>query len=286
MMLPAWIGFLAAGVFLTATDGTLRVSGPGAAERTLLEDEDFNWILDWSSSSALVSGNADGSASALLLVKADGTASVLSDRAGVARFSPDGQSILYTREYVLHVRRLADAAPWTAVSGVLDAEWSPDGRSIVITRIDPGVEEHHWLALFDLRSGTVKDLTGRPYSDWRPFFHPSGDWILFASTRDPAGYSSLWRIGTDGTALARVTEDPRVPLPSSRAIWSPDGRCLAFDAVNDDGSRTIWMLTFSEDGVLDRAEPAGDGIPYSWESNGRLLTLRDGSSPAVLRIDR
>ena len=276
---------LPANVFVTE-DGALKSAGT-----TLLEDQDFNWILDWTRGRALVSGKADGSPSALLLVEADGTVSVLSDRAGVARFSPDGKSVLFTRELALHVRRLEEAAPMAAVPDVLDADWSPDGKSIVLARIDPEFEERHWLELYDLGSGATRRLTGRPYSDWSPRFHPSGDWILFASSRGPDGASALWRIGTNGKGLAQLTNlpgEPRVPTPSSRAIWSPDGQRLAFDAVEEDGSRTIWTITFSGDGAIDHAEEIGNGIPYSWLSDRQLLAVpsRGESAPVVLGVDR
>jgi Tol biopolymer transport system component len=281
---------LPANIFLTE-DGALKVSSPSSSPRMLIEDQDFNWILDWTKGRVLASGKADGLPSALLLVEADGSTSVLSDRAGVARFSPDGKSVLFTRELVLYVRRLADSAPIEAVPGVLDASWAPDGKSIVLIRIDPEAEERHWLALYDLRSGTTRDLTGRPFNDWSPWFHPSGDWILFASTRDPYGHSALWRIGTDGEALAQLTNlsgEPQVPTPSSRAIWSPDGQRLAFDAVNEDGSRSIWAITFSREGTVDHAEQIGSGIPYSWLNSRQLLAVPSGdeSSPVVVGVDR
>jgi hypothetical protein len=281
---------LPANIFLTE-DGALKVSSPSSSSRTLIEDQDFNWILDWTKGRVLASGKAEGSPSALLLVEADGSTAVLSDRAGVARFSPDGKSVLFTRELVLYIRRLAGSAPIEAVPGVLDANWAPDGKSIVLIRIDPEAEERHWLALYDLRSGTTRDLTGRPYNDWSPRFHPSGDWILFATTRDPGGRSALWRIGTDGEGLAQLTNfpgEPQVPTPSSRAIWSPDGQRLAFDAVEDDGSRAIWVITFSGEGVVEHAEQIGDGVPYSWLSDKQLLAVpsRDESSSVVIGVGR
>ncbi len=281
---------LPANIFLTE-GGALKVSNPSSSPRTLIEDQDFNWILDWTKGRVLASGKAEGLPSALLLVEADGSASVLSDRAGVARFSPDGKSVLFTREFVLYVRRLTDSARIEAVPGVLDASWAPDGKSIVLVRIDPDAEERHWLALYDLRSGATRDLTGKPYSDWSPRFHPSGDWILFASTRDPNGLSALWRIGTNGKGLAQLTNlpgEPQVPTPSSQAIWSPDGQRLAFDAVEDDGSRSIWALTFSGDGAVDQAEQIGSGIPYSWLSDKQLLAVpsRDESSPVVIGLEK
>lgn len=277
-------------IFLTA-EGALKVSSPTSSSRTLIEDQDFNWILDWTKGRVLASGKAEGSLSALLLVEADGSTSVISDKVGVARFSPDGKSVLFTRELVLYVRRLTNSSPIEAVPGVLDASWAPDGKSIVLIRIDPEAEERHWLALYDLRSGTTRDLTGKPYNDWSPRFHPSGNWILFASTRDPNGHSALWRIGTDGEGLAQLTNlsgEPQVPTPSSRAIWSPDGERLAFDAVNEDGSRSIWAIKFSGEGAVDHAEQIGSGTPYSWLSDRQLLAIPSGdeSSPDVMGVDR
>ena len=124
------------------------------------------------------------------------------------------------------------------------AFFSPDGTKIVwrASRPAPGTEADEYRALLarglirpnrlDIyvanADGTaVQRLTDNRAANFAPFFHPSGDKVIFCSNvADPKRRDfDLWLVGLDGTGLEQVTfyeEFDGFPM------WAPDGRTFVF----------------------------------------------------------
>ncbi|MBK9037021.1 MAG: M28 family peptidase [Myxococcales bacterium] len=84
-----------------------------------------------------------------------------------------------------------------------------------------------WVA--DADGSDARQVTYLDAASFAPFFHPSGERILFSSNAgDPKGREfDIWAIDTDGTDLERITYAEGF---DGFPMFSPDGRHLAFSS--------------------------------------------------------
>jgi Tol biopolymer transport system component len=134
----------------------------------------------------------------------------LTDRPGYdggAFYSPDGSRIIWRAHY-------PDEGP------ELDEYMELLGQGL----LRPG-ELDIWVMNAD-GSGKrrVTDLGGASFA---PFWHPSGDSVLFSSNHeDPSGREfEIYMVGLDGTGLTRITHSEGF---DGFPVFSPDGRYLVF----------------------------------------------------------
>ncbi len=135
------------------------------------------------------------------------------------------------------------------------AFFSPDGTKLVwrASRPEPGAELDEYLEM--LKQGLVmptnmelyianvdgsdmRRITDLGQANWAPYWHPSGEKIIFASNHKSArGFPfTLFMIGTDGTGLEQISHgDSFDAFP----VFSKDGRHLVFSSNrnNKEGSR-------------------------------------------------
>lgn len=128
---------------------------------------------------------------------------------GGAFFSPDSQWIIYRAKHP------SDPAEVAAYEELIAQDLvAPNELEIFIMRAD-GSEK--------------RQITSHGGANWAPFFHPSGEKIIFASDMDNENPRvpnfELYMINLDGTGLERVTFDTAF-----------DG----FPMFSPDGSKLIW----------------------------------------------
>ena len=178
-----------------------------------------------------------------------------------ATVSPDGNKIVFTST------RSGDLELWTMdsdgknpkqiTSGIGydgGAFFSPDGSKIIFRASRPQsteeVSEYKELLSQGLVAPTTMDLyvcnsdgsnlkklTSLGKASWAPFFHPSGQKIIFSSNHHSTrGYDfQLYMINLDGTGLEQVTSQSNF---NSFAMFSPDGKKLVFASNrNNHGTR-------------------------------------------------
>jgi Tol biopolymer transport system component len=92
----------------------------------------------------------------------------------------------------------------------------------------------------------VTELAGASFA---PYFHPSGEKILFASNQhEPEGRNfDLYMINVDGTGLERVTQHAEF---DGFPMFSPDGRQLVFASNRGaarDGDTNIFIADWVEE---------------------------------------
>lgn len=113
-----------------------------------------------------------------------------------------------------------------AMDRIGDPQVSPDGQWICFTLRTTDMAANKgltdlWLVRID---GTgMKRLTSHPAGDFNPRWLPTGQTVLFLSTR--SGSSQVWRISIDGGEASPVTTEP---LDVSNLVVSPDGKAIAY----------------------------------------------------------
>jgi Tol biopolymer transport system component len=175
-----------------------------------------------------------------------------------AVLSPKGDKILFTSD------RTGDMELWTMdldgtnqrqVTDILGydggAFFSPDGKQIVFRASRPSTEGEVAEYKSLLKAGLVapvameifvcnvdgsnlRQVTHLGKANWAPFFHPSGQKIIFSSNHhSKRGYDfQLYMIDLDGNNLERLTTES---VFNSFPMFSPDGKKLAFCSNRNNG---------------------------------------------------
>ncbi|MGI9543212.1 MAG: TolB family protein [Cyclobacteriaceae bacterium] len=175
-----------------------------------------------------------------------------------ATLSPNGQKIVYTST------QSGDLELWTMnIDGsekkqITDglgydggAFFSPDSRRLIFRASRPETPEAQKVYKDLLNEGVVqptemelficnadgsdlKQLTNLGGANWAPFFHPSGEKVLFASNHKSAsgrGFN-LFMMDLNDDSIEQITYDPTF---DAFPMFSPDGSKLVFSSNRNNG---------------------------------------------------
>lgn len=131
------------------------------------------------------------------------------------------------------------------------AFFSPDGSKLVFRASCPKTEDEiknykdllskglvaptdMELFVCNADGSGMKQVTHLGKANWAPFFHPSGNKIIFCSNhRSEKGFPfHLYMINVDGTGLEQITSDL---MFDSFPMFSPDGKQLVFCSNRNNG---------------------------------------------------
>lgn len=186
-----------------------------------------------------------------------------------ATVSPKGDKIVFTSmrsgDLELYTMNL-DGTDVKQVTNELGydggAFFSPDGTKLVFRSSRPKTEEEINVYKDLLKEGLVmptqmelficnvdgsdlRQITNLGKANWCPFFHPSGEKIIFASNHETTrGFPfNLYMINVDGTGLERVTHDGTF---DAFPMFSPDGKYLVFSSNRNNQSTRDTNLFIAE----------------------------------------
>ncbi len=186
-----------------------------------------------------------------------------------ATVSPKGDKIVFTST------RSGDLELWTMNIDGSDkkqitnelgydggAFFSPDGTKLIFRSSRPktdaevkkykdlladGLVEPVDMELYicDADGSNLKQLTNLGNANWSPFFHPSGNKILFSSNHEAVrGFPfNLYLIDLDGKNLERVTHGETF---DAFPVFSNDGKYLAFSSNRNNGGGRDTNLFIAE----------------------------------------
>jgi len=184
---------------------------------------------------------------------------------GDPAWSPDGRYIGFSRSvndgvsYCIipslggNERKIADVK-----SSGYGIDWSPDGKSLIVSASDDGGEPNH-LILVSIETGQKKKLTSPDkngfYGDTRPKFSPDGSLIAYTKSFS-VGRAELYTVPSVGGEEKRLTFDN---LAVENEAWTVDGREIVFSS-NRGGNLTLWRI------------PSGGGSPTPIPNSGENVT--------------
>ncbi len=177
-------------------------------------------------------------------------------------FSPDGKSILLTssRGGKAGVWRMQDDG--TKLERICDgdqAEWSPDGKKIVLRRDEK-------ILVRDLAGGREKTISPK---DWPhcsgPAWSPDGKTIAFAC-RWEAG-NAIFIVAADGGTPTKVYDKQGACEPH----WSPDGKSIVYETESH-------ICTIRADGTKNRLITYYGGVQHygRYSPDGKNLVFCQG----------
>ena len=144
---------------------------------------------------------------------------------GGAFFSPDGTKIIFR-----------SSRPKT------DAEVKKYKDLLARGLVQPTEME---LYICNADGSDLRQLTNLGNANWSPFFHPSGDKIIFSSNWEAAGGFpfNLYMIDLDGKNLTRITHGKTF---DAFPVFSNDGKYLAFSSNRNNGGTRDTNLFIAE----------------------------------------
>jgi Tol biopolymer transport system component len=120
-------------------------------------------------------------------------------------------------------------------------DWSPDGKSVVLT----GTQEdktHSWITLLTLEDSTARALTSpeSPAVDYAPAVSPDGATVAFIRGTAAGVSEDLYVVPATGGSPKRLTFDnAKIGSPPS---WTPDSRDLVFSSMRG-GTMFLWRTS-------------------------------------------
>ncbi|NKI31250.1 TolB family protein [Croceivirga thetidis] len=186
-----------------------------------------------------------------------------------ATVSPKGDKIVFTSDrsgdLELYTMNL-DGSEVTQITDELGydggAFFSPDGTQLIFRASRPKTKEEITeykellaqglvqptemeLFICNADGSELRQLTFLGNANWCPFFHPSGDKVLFSSNFEAErGFPfNLYLIDTDGKNLKRVTHGETF---DAFPVFSNDGKFLAFSSNRNNGGTRDTNLFIAE----------------------------------------
>jgi len=194
-------------------------------------------------------------------------------------WSPDGNQIAFASNrsgnfeiYIMNndgsdIRNITN----TELADDLHPSWSPDGNWIVFSTNRDGDQEVYTI---QIDGPGIHNLSNAPgVQDYQPHWFESGgilfgsDLIVFTSERD--GNPEIYRMNSDGSELARLTENPSA---DNSPAGSPDGNQIVFVSERD-GNPEVYVMDVDGGNPQNRTNnPAADNYP-AWRANGEWIAF-------------
>jgi Tol biopolymer transport system component len=169
---------------------------------------------------------------------------------------------------------------------IFSAAWSPDGKTLAITRLPAAWANRPRTAEEPVRAGLFllpADGHGEPRLLFRnaftPSWSPDGRRLAFSVER-PGGLWAVHVADSDGSHDVPLTDPSRI---AGSPAWSPDGKLIAFDEFTDQGQRqqVSVMDTKGSRVRLLTSDPNWSCEHPSWSSDGKQIAFscRSASVP-------
>lgn len=213
-------------------------------------------------------------------------------------FSPDGKELAFVwngeREdnfdiYVSPVSALAPRRLTSDALGEASPTWSPDGRQIAFIRCSLNPDE---AGVFLIPSEGGPEIR---LSDFTPLGHvsdrhlhwsPNGKHLALSDKETPASVFSIYLLDSATGERRRLTTPPPTSLGDTGAVFSPNGRWIAFRRAQSAAVNDIYIVDING-GEPRRITHDNRFIAgHDWTEDGRELIFSSnrGGPPNLWRI--
>jgi Tol biopolymer transport system component/DNA-binding winged helix-turn-helix (wHTH) protein len=216
----------------------------------------------------------------------------VSDRAGDASLSPDGNEVAFRRSSDsrdvsgIYVKQIGSEHLLQLTKNPSDSApvWSPDGRFIAFSRY---ANDLHEIYMVGSIGGTERMLhsgaPAHPAMNWSP----NGKFIAFTAKEPNQNTYSISLLSVESLETRKLTE-PIAEQQDWGPAFSPDGKQLAFVRSNGALTMTDIFIVPSEGGTARRLTFDNTVIasPPTWTRDGRSIVFSSPrtSIPTLWRI--
>ena len=166
---------------------------------------------------------------------------------------------------------IVDAVHMLPAAGLGLFTAADDGALLYLPPSEDQVSE---LVLLD-RSGAVVDALARGNLIGAFRLSPDGTTAMGSESDARTGISDLWLFDLARHTRSRFTFDPP---NETGALWSPDGRRIAFGSFRD-GRWGVFARALASSGADETLVMSGGAmVPTSWSPDGRTLIYRNTSA--------
>jgi Tol biopolymer transport system component len=278
-----------------ASKSALRlVRVDGSARKSLIEESDTHYAFGgWSPDGRhiVATASAAGTHYIALIATSDGKVTRLKSTAqqypSIGGFSTDGRFIVYALPssagatnggvFVLAVDGSSEATLVRDGANNRQPFFTPDGRSVVYVSDRSGTNDLWTVPVAEraapqLLRANLGDVVGLGFSRAGTFFYGT-------TTQDADVYvSRRGQAASDFQAPARATD--RFAGANRAAVWSPDGRLLAFLRGRDDANASIVVrdVTTGDERIVPTRFEHGIQLRWGveWFPDGQSLLVSEG----------
>jgi len=209
-------------------------------------------------------------------------------------FSPDGQQLVFLRNSGTEgSSKLIIAHPdgtdehvlaQLPIPGYSSPAWSPDGKWIASTEIDPGSQNLGRLVVLDPANGKEKTIYAAPASLQKPAWMPDGRHLLFIFHDVTSDWNGqVGEVSLAGRKLHRITNDLSSYSNLTLAVTRDGKQLIAIQNTPDAGVYTV-NLDAGGTSPPKQVDNHGD-INVSWLPDGRLITLDHEGHISIMNAD-
>ena len=153
--------------------------------------------------------------------------------------------------------------------------WTPDGKRVTFSCYAGGGWDLYWMSADG--SGGPERLAPGENLQWAGSWSPDGQALAF-SKADPTTGSDIWLQNLKGERKPFL----QTPANESGALFSPDGRWLAYES-DESGRWEIYVRPFPGPGGKWQISTEG-GVEPVWARSGRELFYRNGDTMMVAAV--
>jgi Tol biopolymer transport system component len=226
--------------------GILTVPGRGGRDHAVRSCSTFGYCEAWTHVSYSPSGEklsweiqTRRGASDVIVADADGAHAVVVGRGFGESFSPSGRRLVFVRSSGTHEQIVTSGQrggvvrTLLSVTGAADPQFSPNGRQILFAR-------HTSVWIMDASGRNAHEIIANAKA---PSWAPSGNEIAYVSFRSGRVFTAL----PDGAQARELPADglcypPACGGGSNFAVFSPDGRTIAFDDIDGSGDPNVYTM--------------------------------------------
>ncbi len=212
-------------------------------------------------------------------------------------WSPDGKYLSFvTRSYSFYILEVASKKLTKVLdnpySGVIPYDWSPDSKLIAL--VHNGDNQFGRVSIYDVATGTMRDVTDGTYSDGQAVFDTTGKYLFFTSDRTFNPTFGIFEFSLkveDATRIYMIPLSKSTPNPFNPNVdeEGEGGRGQQGGAPGPVSVKIDW------DGLADRALPLpmpaggygliaglGEGVLFAGSGGVQMFDLRSKSAQPVI----
>jgi Tol biopolymer transport system component/DNA-binding winged helix-turn-helix (wHTH) protein len=231
---------------------------------------------------AFVSEIADGTAELRILdlqTRRDELLVKLEDASAVARYSPDGKSLLVQNRINGNTEICLIAGSGGEMRNLTNdpsrdvhPDWSPDGTKIVF--VSNRLGNYDVFSIFTMNadgSNPHRIYFSNAISDF-PSWSPDGSVIVFSNDKEDGRSGNFEIFAIEPETVKQETRLTFRPRADVHAAFSPDGRRIAF-ASRGDGNFEIYVMNADGTSQLRLTRDLSEDLSPAWSPDGKRLVF-------------